>query len=271
LKDDNTLWITPTHVNPVFFRPPDGKIIQLAKDIERELKDGDHIGLLPSSFFFRVSFSIDVNNNNENNDSDADSLYGWKKEEKYSPLRVPSPDPWSPTAGYRRSTSNQDISVFDFDDDIVIEPMPPSSRRVSFERRSVTDAESNQVSSKNPSLEKKTMVDLEPIQAPCKRPSLDKNSVTDVESTEASSEHPSVEIEIKVDAELMAASSSSEHPSPDKKATEVVVPTKAPRKHPSLEEKMDTDTELISSISKSYPTISLRRIFIPSPTVEDQV
>jgi hypothetical protein len=61
LKKDETLWVKPTHTNPVFYRPAGGKRIQLTKDIEQELKDGDQIGLLPTSFFFRVSFSTDTN------------------------------------------------------------------------------------------------------------------------------------------------------------------------------------------------------------------
>ena len=59
LKKDATLWVKPTHTNPLFYRPANGKRIQLTKDVEQELKDGDQIGLLPTSFFFRVSFSKD--------------------------------------------------------------------------------------------------------------------------------------------------------------------------------------------------------------------
>jgi hypothetical protein len=61
LKNDDTLWVKPTHTNPVFYRPAGGKRIQLTKDIEQELKDGDQIGLLPTSFFFRVSFTTETN------------------------------------------------------------------------------------------------------------------------------------------------------------------------------------------------------------------
>ncbi|CAF0884230.1 unnamed protein product [Adineta ricciae] len=141
LKDDNTLWITPTHANPVFFRPPYGKTIQLPKNIERELKDGDQIGLLPSTFYFRVSFSIDYNNNN--GDSDTDSVYEFKKEaEEVSPIRQKPSDDWSPTPDYRRSTSNQDISVFDFDDDINTQPATRiPCRRVSLEKKLTLDVE----------------------------------------------------------------------------------------------------------------------------------
>ena len=57
MKKDNTLWVKPTHTNPVFYRPSGGKRIQLTKDVEQELKDGDQVGLLPTTFFFRVSFS----------------------------------------------------------------------------------------------------------------------------------------------------------------------------------------------------------------------
>jgi hypothetical protein len=172
-----------------------------------------------------------------------------KKEEKLSPVNVPSPDQWSPTLGFRRSTSNQDISVFDFDDDIIVEPMPAPSRRMSFERKSVADVEATQVPCKRSSLEKKTMVDLEPIQAPCKRPSLDKKTMTDVEPTEAPCKRSPLE----------------------KKTTTNVEPTQAPCKRPSLEEKMDADIELKSSISTCVPLISLRRVYIPSPFVEDHV
>ncbi len=63
MKKDDTLWIKPTHTNPVFYRPVNGKTSPLTKDIEQELKDGDQIGLLPTSFFFRVSFSTDMNGN----------------------------------------------------------------------------------------------------------------------------------------------------------------------------------------------------------------
>ncbi len=57
MKKDDTLWVKPTHTNPVFYRPAGGKRTQLTKDVEQELKDGDQIGLLPTTFFFRVSFS----------------------------------------------------------------------------------------------------------------------------------------------------------------------------------------------------------------------
>ncbi|CAF1052583.1 unnamed protein product [Rotaria sp. Silwood1] len=142
LKDDNTLWIKPTHANPVFYRPLNGKTIQLTKDVERELNDGDQIGLLPSSFFFRVSFSTDENNNNDkNDDSDSDSLYAWKKDDNLSPVRATSPDQWSPTHGYRRSISNQDTSVFDFDEDANDEPARTPSKRTSFEKKISLDVE----------------------------------------------------------------------------------------------------------------------------------
>ena len=147
MKGDHTLWIKPTHANPVFYRPPSGKTIQLPKDIERELHDGDQIGLLPSSFFFRVSFSIDVNNNNGNNDSDSDSnvdsMYGWEKgkEEKSSPIRPASPDRWSPSVNYRRPTSNRVSSVFDFDDDIIVESIQIPNKRMSTEKKPTEDME----------------------------------------------------------------------------------------------------------------------------------
>jgi hypothetical protein len=192
-----------------------------------------------------------------------------KKEEKLSPVNVPSPDRWSPTLGFRRSTSNQDISVFDFDDDIIVEPMPAPSRRMSFERKSVADVEATQVPCKRSSLEKKTMVDLEPIQAPCKRPSLDKKTITDVEPTEAPCKRSPLEKKTMVDVEPTEAP--SKRPSLEKKTMVDVEPTRAPCKRPSLEEKMDTDIELKSSISTCVPLISLRRVYIPSPFVEDHV
>ncbi|CAF1138950.1 unnamed protein product [Rotaria sp. Silwood1] len=65
LKNDETLWIKPIHTNPVFYRTFHGKTIHLTKDIEQELKDGDQIGLLPTSFFFRISFSMNTNNNKD--------------------------------------------------------------------------------------------------------------------------------------------------------------------------------------------------------------
>jgi hypothetical protein len=65
LKKDETLWIKLTHTNTVFYRPTNGKTNPLTKDIEQELKDGDEIGLLPTSFFFRVSFSTDMNENKD--------------------------------------------------------------------------------------------------------------------------------------------------------------------------------------------------------------
>ncbi|CAF0783466.1 unnamed protein product [Adineta steineri] len=175
LKDDGTLWITPTHANPVFFRPLNGKTIQLQKDIQRELKDGDQIGLLPSTFFFRVSFSTDVNNNNDRNDSDSDSLYECKKEEeevdddndvKPAPIRSKSPDDWSPTHGYRRSISNQDVSVFDFDDDLIIQPTSTPPKRTPLEKKTTSDVEPKPrivtPPPKRTPLEKKTTTDVEP-------------------------------------------------------------------------------------------------------------
>lgn len=110
------------------------------------MKDGDYIGLLPSTFYFRVSFSTDVNNNNnedkDDSDSDSDSVYGWKQEdEKSPPARAASPDDWSPTRGYRRSTSNQNTSVFDFDDDLNIQPTRTPSKRVSLEAKPVPSVE----------------------------------------------------------------------------------------------------------------------------------
>ncbi|CAF2932977.1 unnamed protein product [Rotaria sp. Silwood2] len=73
LKNDETLWIKPTHINPVFYRTSHGgKTIQLTKDVEQELKDGDHIGLLPTSFFFRISFSTDTNNNKDELSTSSD-------------------------------------------------------------------------------------------------------------------------------------------------------------------------------------------------------
>ena len=65
LKKDETLWIKPIHTNPLFYRPANGKTIQLTKDIEQELKDGDQIGLLPTNFFFRITFSKDINNSKD--------------------------------------------------------------------------------------------------------------------------------------------------------------------------------------------------------------
>ena len=61
LKKEGTLFIKPTHTNPVFYRPLNGKTIHLTKDAEQELKDGDQIGLLPTSYFFRVSITKDSN------------------------------------------------------------------------------------------------------------------------------------------------------------------------------------------------------------------
>lgn len=73
LKSDQTLWIKPTHVNPVFYRPQNGKTTSLTKDIEQELKDGDQFGLLPTNFFFRVSFPTDIKHDNETSLSSTDS------------------------------------------------------------------------------------------------------------------------------------------------------------------------------------------------------
>ncbi len=289
LKDDNTLWITPTHANPVFYRPSNGKTIQLAKDIERELKDGDHIALLPSSFFFRVSFSIDVNNNNENNDSDSDSVFTWKKEEKLSPVSEPSSDRWSFTHGHRRSTSNQDASVFDFDDDIIVEPMPAPGRRMSFEKKAIIDVESIPSPSRRMSFDKKITTDAEPSQAACGRMSFEKKTNTDVELTEAPCEHTSFEKNTITDAEPIEAP--FKHTSFEKNTITDAEPTEAPFKHmsfekktitdvesteaacksTSLEKKMTTDLESQPSISTSVPTISLRRIFLPSSSEDEQV
>lgn len=147
MKDDQTLWIKPTHANPVFYRQSNGKTIQLPKDIERELHDDDQIGLLPSSFFFRISFSIDVNNNTSKNESesDSDSMYGWQKkkeEEKSSPIRPISPDRWSPAVAHRRSTSNHGSGVFDFDDDIIVESIQIPNKRTSVDQKAMEDVES---------------------------------------------------------------------------------------------------------------------------------
>lgn len=137
LKDDNTLWIKPTHTNPVFFRSSNSKTIQLAKDIERELKDGDQIGLLPSTYYFRICFSIDVNNNQDTNESnDSDSVYAWKNKED----RPSTSDDCSPTRVPRRSINKENSSIFDFDDDIRIESTitPPLPERKSIEKKTTT-------------------------------------------------------------------------------------------------------------------------------------
>ncbi len=65
IKKDETLWIKLTHTNTVFYRSTKEKANPLTKDIEQELKDGDQIELLPTSFFFRVSFSTDMNENKD--------------------------------------------------------------------------------------------------------------------------------------------------------------------------------------------------------------
>lgn len=137
MKDDNTLWIKPTHTNPVFFRSSNNKTIQLAKDIERELKDGDQIGLLPSTYYFRICFSIDVNNNQDTNESnDSDSVYAWKNKED----RPSTSDDCSPTRVPRRSINKENSSIFDFDDDIRIESTvtPPLPERKSIEKKTTT-------------------------------------------------------------------------------------------------------------------------------------
>jgi hypothetical protein len=89
-----------------------------------------------------VSFSIDLNNNNDlhESDSDSSSAHKWKKDEDddLPPVRATSPDQWSPTTGYRRSTSNQDTSVFDFDDDANLEPTRTPCKRTSFEKKTIT-------------------------------------------------------------------------------------------------------------------------------------
>ncbi len=116
-----------------------------------------------------------MNNNNDNNDSDSDSLYGWKKEAKSPPARATSPDPWSPIRGFRRSLSVQDTSVFDFDEDVIIEPTRPLCRRISdVEKKSISDVEKTTISDveKNsiPDVEKNSISDVE------------KNSISDVEN-----------------------------------------------------------------------------------------
>lgn len=63
-KNGETLWIKPTHTNPVFYRGSNGKTVQLTKDIEQELKHADQIGLLPTTYFFRIHFSNNANNSN---------------------------------------------------------------------------------------------------------------------------------------------------------------------------------------------------------------
>ena len=77
MKKDATLWIKPTHTNPVFYRSAAGKKSQLTKDIEQELNDGDQIGLLPTSFFFRVSFSKDTNTSGTTTSSKVQNKVRW--------------------------------------------------------------------------------------------------------------------------------------------------------------------------------------------------
>lgn len=92
-----------------------------------------------------MSFSIDVNNNkgNHDSDSDSDSMYEFKKEkqEKSSPIRSTSPDRWSPSVDYRRSTSNQVSSVFDFDDDIIVESIRIPNKPMSIDKKPTEDIE----------------------------------------------------------------------------------------------------------------------------------
>jgi hypothetical protein len=58
-----------------------------------------------------------------------------------SPVRATSPDQWSPIRGYRRSLSTQDTSVFDFEDDINVEPTRTPCKRTSLDKKPVADVE----------------------------------------------------------------------------------------------------------------------------------
>lgn len=140
MKDDYKLWIKPTHANPVFYRPLNGKIIQLAKDVERELKNGDQIGLLPSTFYFRISFSKDINNNDE---SDTDSASVASIPDRSSPV------------GRRRSIEKSENSIFDFDDEAAPAPEKKTpNKRISLERKNSKPKSPSPVSSPSSSVDR---------------------------------------------------------------------------------------------------------------------
>lgn len=84
-------------------------------------------------------------------------------------MREPSPDSWSPTRGYRRSLSNQDTSVFDFDEDANDVPIRTLTKRTSFEKKIV------------PNVEKKPDTPLAPAPASVKRIIVPRPSTDDQE------------------------------------------------------------------------------------------
>jgi len=116
-----------------------------------------------------------MNNNNDNNDSDSDSLYGWKKEQISPPACETSPDHWPGIRGFRRSLSNQDTSVFDFDEDVHIEPTRELCRRTSFDKKTISDVEKKPISD----VEKKSIPDVEKKSIP----DVEKQSIPDVQKT----------------------------------------------------------------------------------------
>ncbi|CAF1934933.1 unnamed protein product [Rotaria magnacalcarata] len=110
LKNDETLWIKPVHTNPVFYRALNGKTVHLTKDIEQELKDGDQIGLLPTSFFFRINFSNDVNNNKDEFFASSDQQSKNVLHEVKSSDVEPKPSIQDSDSSCLKSTKDQDES-----------------------------------------------------------------------------------------------------------------------------------------------------------------
>ena len=65
VKPDGTVWITPVHQNPTFYRTKAKEIVRLTKDKEYQLYNDDQVGLLPDAYFYRVSIQLDVENRPE--------------------------------------------------------------------------------------------------------------------------------------------------------------------------------------------------------------
>ncbi|CAF0958460.1 unnamed protein product [Didymodactylos carnosus] len=95
LKNDDSVFIKPTHVNPVFYRKNGGRTLTLTKDVEQQLFDNDEIGLLPSTFFFRVHIKsndepLSTDDNNNDNLS-LSSTVNEKETKMKSPAAAVSP------------------------------------------------------------------------------------------------------------------------------------------------------------------------------------
>jgi len=135
-------------------------------------------------FFFRVSYSTDLNNNNDNNDSDSNSQYAWKKDDSVSPARaLSSPEQWTPMNRFRRSTSNQDTSIFDFDEDVNIQPTRIICKRTSIEKKRLQMLNQLEYHLKILILKRKRLQMLNQLEHHLKILHLKKKTTSDVEPT----------------------------------------------------------------------------------------